>query len=53
MISTELLPICVAGEWRLGGGDIYESLDPATGEPIARLRAAASASMAATTPETR
>ncbi|BEP49349.1 aldehyde dehydrogenase [Variovorax paradoxus] len=40
MISSELLPICVAGEWRLGGGDVYESLYPATGEPIARLRAA-------------
>jgi betaine-aldehyde dehydrogenase len=40
MISTELLPINIAGEWRLGGGDIYESLYPATGEPIARLRAA-------------
>ena len=31
MISTELLPICIAGEWRLGGGDVYESLYPATG----------------------
>jgi len=40
MISSELLPICIAGEWRLGGGDVYESLYPATGEPIARLRAA-------------
>jgi betaine-aldehyde dehydrogenase len=40
MISTELLPICIAGEWRLGGGDVYESLYPATGEPIARLKAA-------------
>jgi betaine-aldehyde dehydrogenase len=40
MISSELLPICIAGEWRLGGGDIYESLYPATGEPIARLKAA-------------
>lgn len=40
MISQELLPICIAGEWRLGGGDVYESLYPATGEPIARLRAA-------------
>jgi len=40
MISSELLPICIAGEWRLGGGDIYESLYPATGEPVARLRAA-------------
>jgi betaine-aldehyde dehydrogenase len=40
MISSKLLPICIAGEWRLGGGDVYESLYPATGEPIARLRAA-------------
>lgn len=40
MISNELLPICIAGEWRPGGGDIYESLYPATGEPVARLRAA-------------
>ena len=39
MISSELLPICIAGEWRLGGGDIYESLYPATGEVVARLRA--------------
>ncbi len=40
MISNELLPICIAGEWRAGGGDVYESLYPATGEPVARLRAA-------------
>ncbi|MDM0072810.1 aldehyde dehydrogenase [Variovorax sp. J2P1-59] len=40
MISSELLPLNIAGEWRLGGGDVYESLYPATGEPIARLRAA-------------
>lgn len=40
MISNELLPICIAGEWRPGGGDVYESLYPATGEPVARLRAA-------------
>ncbi|MNF44304.1 NAD/NADP-dependent betaine aldehyde dehydrogenase [compost metagenome] len=33
-------PICIAGEWRLGGGDLYESLYPATGEAIARLHAA-------------
>ncbi len=39
MISSELLPICIAGEWRLGGGYVYESIYPATGEPIARLRA--------------
>ncbi|GAA4351553.1 aldehyde dehydrogenase [Variovorax defluvii] len=40
MISTELLPLPIGGEWRLGGGDAYESLYPATGEPIARLKAA-------------
>ena len=40
MISSELLPLNIAGDWRLGGGDVYESLYPATGEPIARLRAA-------------
>lgn len=40
MPNLELLPINVAGEWRLGGGDEYQSLYPATGEPIARLRAA-------------
>jgi acyl-CoA reductase-like NAD-dependent aldehyde dehydrogenase len=40
MISSELLPLNVAGEWRLGGGDVYESLYPATGEAVARLRAA-------------
>lgn len=40
MTDLELRKINVAGEWRLGGGDVYESLYPATGEPIARLRAA-------------
>ncbi len=40
MISSELLSLNVGGEWRLGGGDVYESLYPATGEPIARLKAA-------------
>jgi acyl-CoA reductase-like NAD-dependent aldehyde dehydrogenase len=40
MISSELLPLNIAGEWRLGGGDVYESLYPATGAPIARLQAA-------------
>lgn len=40
MSQRELLPIDVAGEWRLGGGEAYESLYPATGESIARLHAA-------------
>ncbi|MEJ8824751.1 aldehyde dehydrogenase [Variovorax humicola] len=39
MFSSELLPVNIAGQWRLGGGDAYESLYPATGEPIARLNA--------------
>ncbi|HEJ2992637.1 TPA: aldehyde dehydrogenase [Pseudomonas aeruginosa] len=33
-------PICIAGEWRAGGGVLYESLYPATGEAVARLHAA-------------
>ncbi|HDY5317563.1 TPA: aldehyde dehydrogenase [Pseudomonas aeruginosa] len=33
-------PICIAGEWRAGGDDLYESLYPATGEAVARLHAA-------------
>jgi len=40
MISSEILDICIAGQWRPGGGAEYNSLYPATGEPIARLRAA-------------
>ncbi|MGH8821792.1 MAG: aldehyde dehydrogenase [Rhodoferax sp.] len=40
MISSKALPINIGGEWRLGGGDMYESLYPATGEPIGRLQAA-------------
>jgi len=35
-----LLPLPIAGQWRNGTGEIYESLYPATGEPIARLHAA-------------
>lgn len=34
-----LLPINIAGEKRLGGGDEFASLYPATGEVVARLRA--------------
>ncbi|CAN7319241.1 aldehyde dehydrogenase [Aquipseudomonas alcaligenes] len=33
-------PICIAGQWHQGGGDLYHSLYPATGEVIARLHAA-------------
>lgn len=40
MSPLPLLSINVAGQWRPGGGDEYESLYPATGEPIARLNAA-------------
>jgi len=40
MPQLELLPINIAGEWRVGGGEEYESLYPATGETVARLRAA-------------
>ena len=41
MSSTEaLLPINVAGDWRLGGGERYATLYPATGEPVAELQAA-------------
>jgi betaine-aldehyde dehydrogenase len=39
MSNTELLPINIAGEWRLGGGDESATLYPATGEVVARLRA--------------
>lgn len=38
--QDELQPICIAGQWHLGTGEAYETLYPATGEPIARLKAA-------------
>lgn len=37
--TNELLPIFIAGERRLGRGDESQSLYPATGEVVARLRA--------------
>ncbi|MGE0314096.1 MAG: aldehyde dehydrogenase [Lautropia sp.] len=40
MGETASLDICVAGHWRAGGGDAYATCYPATGEPVARLRAA-------------
>ncbi|AMO99619.1 aldehyde dehydrogenase family protein [Collimonas arenae] len=40
MNPNETLPICVAGNWRLGQGDRYASLYPATGEAVAWLNAA-------------
>lgn len=39
MPNPELLPINVAGEWRLGGGAETATLYPATGEVVGRLRA--------------
>lgn len=39
MSKLELLPINIAGEWRLGGGDESATLYPATGEIVGRLRA--------------
>lgn len=39
MSTLDLLPINIAGEWRLGGGDESATLYPATGEAVARLRA--------------
>ena len=39
MSKLDLLPINIAGEWRLGGGDETTSLYPATGEVVGRLRA--------------
>lgn len=40
MNLNETLPICIAGQWRLGGGDRYATRYPATGEAVATLRAA-------------
>ncbi|MBW9332324.1 aldehyde dehydrogenase [Herbaspirillum sp. RU 5E] len=40
MNLNETLPICIAGQWRLGGGERYATLYPATGEPVAYLHAA-------------
>lgn len=38
--ATSLLPICIAGEWRLGTGERYVTRYPATGEVVAELNAA-------------
>jgi betaine-aldehyde dehydrogenase len=38
--ATNPLPIHIAGDWRLGGGETYATLYPATGEPVAELNAA-------------
>ncbi|QUN26620.1 aldehyde dehydrogenase [Cupriavidus sp. KK10] len=40
MKTQEVLPICIAGEWRLGTGDRYGTRYPATGEVVAELNAA-------------
>jgi acyl-CoA reductase-like NAD-dependent aldehyde dehydrogenase len=37
MTMQQVLPICIAGEWRLGGGDRYATRYPATGEVVAEL----------------
>ncbi|HBT34325.1 MAG TPA: aldehyde dehydrogenase [Pusillimonas sp.] len=41
-MSNELLPICIAGQWRLGQGPEYTTYYPATGEAVASLNAAGS-----------
>jgi aldehyde dehydrogenase (NAD+) len=46
MNLNETLPICIAGEWRIGGGDRYATLYPATGEAVAHLNAASLADVA-------
>ncbi|MCI1003643.1 MULTISPECIES: aldehyde dehydrogenase [unclassified Herbaspirillum] len=40
MNLNDIQPICIAGQWRLGGGDRYATLYPATGEAVASLHAA-------------
>ncbi|MGO4809561.1 aldehyde dehydrogenase [Cupriavidus sp. 2MCAB6] len=40
MMKQEILPICIAGQWRLGGGERYATRYPATGEVVAELNAA-------------
>jgi aldehyde dehydrogenase (NAD+)/betaine-aldehyde dehydrogenase len=40
MKTQEVLPICIAGAWRLGTGDRYATRYPATGEVVAELNAA-------------
>ena len=40
MTARPLLDLCIAGHWRPGGGEVYETCYPATGEPVAALRAA-------------
>lgn len=40
MSNSDILDICIAGEWRKGTGPQYQSLYPATGEAVATLNAA-------------
>lgn len=40
MTTEQTLPLCIAGQWRLGRGERYASYYPATGEPVAWLNAA-------------
>lgn len=40
MTTEQTLPICIAGQWRLGRGERYASYYPATGEAVAWLNAA-------------
>ncbi|WP_225772295.1 aldehyde dehydrogenase [Pseudomonas sp. Marseille-Q5115] len=39
-MTEQTLPLCIAGQWRLGRGERYASYYPATGEPVAWLNAA-------------
>ena len=43
MTTRPLLDLCIAGHWRPGGGEVYETCYPATGEPGAARRAATAA----------
>jgi len=40
MNTADILPICVAGQWRQGRGPCYDTCYPATGQTVARLHAA-------------
>ena len=40
MTLEQTLPICIAGQWRLGRGERYATCYPATGEAVAWLNAA-------------
>ncbi|MEY2953241.1 MAG: hypothetical protein RLZZ401_1328 [Pseudomonadota bacterium] len=39
MTQNTVLPLNIAGDWRVGAGDEFASLYPATGEVVAHLRA--------------